>query len=58
MVDLPDSLSYGPGTMMVFCDETGDEAYADREYPVFGRGGCIVMGAEYTIVSSDLGASY
>src|SRR5665213_2960137 len=47
MAALPDSLSYDPGTLMVFCDETGDERYADTRYPVFGRGGCIVMGAEY-----------
>jgi hypothetical protein len=47
MVTFPDSLTYTPGTLMVFCDETGDERYADTRYPVFGRGGCIVMGAEY-----------
>jgi len=47
MVTFPDSLSYNPGTLMIFCDETGDECYADARYPVFGRGGCIVIGAEY-----------
>jgi hypothetical protein len=43
----PDALSYTPGTMLVFIDETGDEKYTDDRYPIFGRGGCIVMGSEY-----------
>jgi hypothetical protein len=47
MVTLSKSLSYNPGTLMVFCDETGDERYSDTRYSVFGCGGCIVMGAEY-----------
>ena len=36
-----------PGTLLVFVDETGHEDYADPNYPVFGRGGCMVMGSEY-----------
>jgi Protein of unknown function (DUF3800) len=47
MVYPPDSLSFSSGTLMVFCDETGDENYADAAYPIFGRGGCVVMGSEY-----------
>ena len=42
-----DQLVYTPGTLMVFCDETGNENYKDCAYPIFGRGGCIVMGREY-----------
>ena len=46
MAEQPDSLVYRPSTLLVFIDETGHEAYADSAYPVFGRGGCIVMGSE------------
>ena len=44
---IEEHLRYLPGTLMVFIDETGHEAYADLNYPVFGRGGCMVMGSEY-----------
>jgi hypothetical protein len=35
-------LKVHPGCLMVFVDETGHEEFADRNYPVFGFGGCAV----------------
>jgi len=34
-------LNAGPGSILVFVDETGHEQFADNKYPVFGLGGCL-----------------
>jgi hypothetical protein len=47
MSRIEEDFRYMPGTLMVFIDETGHEEYADPNYPVFGRGGCLVTGSEY-----------
>jgi hypothetical protein len=32
-----------PTCLMFFCDDTGHEDFRDRNYPVFGIGGCGIM---------------
>ncbi len=34
--------------LLVFIDETGDEAFSDPQHPVFGLGGCAMLVADYT----------
>jgi len=34
-----------PHCLMFFVDETGDETFADPQYPVFGLGGCALLAA-------------
>lgn len=34
-------------TLLVFIDETGHEKLADRKYPIFGLGGCVVRADQY-----------
>ena len=36
-----------PSDLVFFVDETGHEGYADPGHPVFGYGGCAVMGSDY-----------
>lgn len=36
-----------PRDLVFFIDETGHEEFADAAHPVFGYGGCAVMGADY-----------
>ena len=47
MRDQESSLQLDPDTLLLFLDETGDERRWDPNYPVFGIGGCAVMGSEY-----------
>lgn len=37
-----------PSCLLVFIDETGDEAFSDPQHPVFGLGGCAMLVADYT----------
>src|SRR5215472_12642545 len=32
-----------PNCLMFFCDDTGHEDFRDRNFPVFGIGGCGIM---------------
>ena len=34
-------------SLLVFIDETGNEYLKDKEYPIFGLGGCAVICKEY-----------
>ncbi|MGF1623946.1 MAG: DUF3800 domain-containing protein [Alphaproteobacteria bacterium] len=38
---------FGPRSLVMFIDETGSEDYSDPSFPVFGYGGCAVVGADY-----------
>lgn len=40
-------LNVANDTLLVFIDETGHEKLADRRYPIFGLGGCVVRADEY-----------
>jgi hypothetical protein len=40
-LEIPDS------TLIVGIDETGEEWFSDKKYPVFGLGGCAVMAKDY-----------
>ncbi len=35
-------LQVGPTSLLFFIDETGHETFADKNYPVFGLGGCAI----------------
>jgi len=35
-------LQVGPNCLLFFVDETGHETFADKNYPVFGLGGCAI----------------
>ena len=35
-------LQVGPNCLLFFIDETGHETSADKNYPVFGLGGCAI----------------
>jgi hypothetical protein len=37
-------LQVGPSGLLFFIDETGQETFADKNYPVFGLGGCELIG--------------
>jgi hypothetical protein len=39
-----------PHCLMFFVDETGDETFADPQYPVFGLGGCALLAAAIELV--------
>jgi Protein of unknown function (DUF3800) len=36
-----------PNCLLLFIDETGHERFADHKFPIFGLGGCGVMGSSY-----------
>lgn len=36
-----------PNSLLIFLNETGHEQLSDPQYPVFGIGGCAVMGSAY-----------
>jgi len=36
-----------PKMLVVFIDETGNEDFSDPNFPIFGRGGCAVIGKNY-----------
>jgi hypothetical protein len=35
-------LQVGPNCLLFFIDETGHDTFADKNYPVFGLGGCAI----------------
>jgi hypothetical protein len=39
--------SLEPSCLMVFIDETGNDALSDKRYPIFGLGGCAVLVSDY-----------
>ena len=41
------NFSLEPSCLMVFIDETGNDALSDKEYPIFGLGGCAVLASDY-----------
>jgi hypothetical protein len=40
-------LHFEPSCLLLFVDETGHEHFADAQFPIFGLGGCAVMGSQY-----------
>ncbi len=38
---------YGQGDIVVFLDETGQEYFRDKNYPIFGIGACVVPAEHY-----------
>jgi hypothetical protein len=40
-------LTINPNALVFFIDETGHEQLSDPHYPIFGMGGCAVMGRSY-----------
>jgi hypothetical protein len=36
-----------PDCLLLFIDDTGHERFADKQFPIFGLGGCAVMGSTY-----------
>jgi hypothetical protein len=36
-----------PNCLLIFIDETGHEEFANRQYPVFGLGGCACLAKDY-----------
>lgn len=36
-------ITLGPTTLLIFIDETGEENFNDKKYPIFGLGGCVVQ---------------
>jgi uncharacterized protein DUF3800 len=40
-------LQVGPNCLLFFIDETGHETFADKNYPVFGLGGCAINSCVY-----------
>lgn len=40
-------VTFGPETFFVFIDETGEENFNDKNYPIFGLGGCAVQVQDY-----------
>jgi hypothetical protein len=47
---MSETLMIGLQSLAVFIDETGSEDYGDPTFPVFGYGGCAVVGADYDAV--------
>ncbi len=35
-------LEYDENTLLIFIDETGNQLFSDKKFPIFGLGGCIV----------------
>lgn len=44
------ALEYHPDDLLIFLDETGSEKRIDPNYPIFGYGGCAIMGRDYSSV--------
>lgn len=40
-------LELATDTLLIFLDETGQEKFKDKNYPIFGYGGCALMGRDY-----------
>lgn len=41
------NFSLEPTCLIVFIDETGEEAFSDKNYAIFGLGGCAVLATDY-----------
>lgn len=41
------TFTFSGDTVLVFIDETGHELLKDKQYPVFGLGGCLCLAREY-----------
>lgn len=39
--------SFSDNTLLIFLDETGHEELADKNFPIFGFGGCLVRAMDY-----------
>ena len=46
-------LQVGPNCLLFFIDETGHETFADKNYPVFGLGGCAINGSSAAAVIAE-----
>ena len=49
-------LQVGPNCLLFFIDETGHETFADKNYPVFGLGGCAINSSPGATVIAEHGA--
>jgi hypothetical protein len=45
-----EELEVSPNCLLVFVDETGHEEYKNKDYPVFGFGGCAVLNSSYEML--------
>lgn len=36
-------LEYDENTLLIFIDETGNQLFSDKKFPIFGLGGCIIQ---------------
>lgn len=46
-------LQVGPNCLLFFIDETGHETFADKNYPVFGLGGCAINSSSAPAVIAE-----
>jgi hypothetical protein len=46
-------LPVGPACLLFFIDETGHETFADKNYPVFGLGGCAITSSSAEAVIAE-----
>jgi Protein of unknown function (DUF3800) len=46
-------LQVGPNCLLFFIDETGHETFADKNYPVFGLGGCAIDSSSAAAVIAE-----
>jgi uncharacterized protein DUF3800 len=46
-------LQVGPNCLLFFIDETGHETFADKNYPVFGLGGCAIDSSSAAAVVAE-----
>jgi Protein of unknown function (DUF3800) len=46
-------LQVGPNCLLFFIDETGHETFADKNYPVFGLGGCVINSSSAAAVIAE-----
>ena len=46
-------LQVGPNCLLFFIDETGHETFADKNYPVFGLGGCAINSSSAAAVIAE-----
>ena len=46
-------LQVGPNCLLFFIDETGHETFADKNYPVFGLGGCAINSSSAAAVVAE-----
>ena len=46
-------LQVGPHCLLFFIDETGDETFTGKSYPVFGLGGCAINSSSAAAVIAE-----